>query len=155
MISQVPYFRRGTPASGQPTHSLRAREDRSGKVALAVTPRYHTPRIRCSSRSYELNQRNFWPRKETIMWCLYKMVRTFLYFYKLPVRTWWKYVMRFEFTRNLCNIGREYYAYNKERIRTEGHALVHDDVIKWKHFPRYWPFVRGIHRSQFQYHFTG
>ena len=21
------------------------------------------------------------------------------------------------------------------------------DVIKWKHFPRYWPFVRGIHRS--------
>ena len=23
----------------------------------------------------------------------------------------------------------------------------HDYVIKWKHFPRYWPFVRGIHRS--------
>ena len=23
----------------------------------------------------------------------------------------------------------------------------HDDVIKWKHFPRCWPFVRGIHRS--------
>ena len=23
----------------------------------------------------------------------------------------------------------------------------HDDVIKWKHFPRYWPFVRGFHRS--------
>ena len=23
----------------------------------------------------------------------------------------------------------------------------HDDVIKWKHFPRYWPFVLGIHRS--------
>ena len=23
---------------------------------------------------------------------------------------------------------------------------LHDDVIKWKHFPRYWPFVRGIHR---------
>ena len=23
----------------------------------------------------------------------------------------------------------------------------HDDVIKWKHFPRFWPFVRGIHRS--------
>ena len=28
------------------------------------------------------------------------------------------------------------------------HALVaiHDNVIKWN-FPRYWPFVRGIHRS--------
>ena len=24
----------------------------------------------------------------------------------------------------------------------------HDDVIKWKHCPRYWPFVREIHRSQ-------
>ena len=24
---------------------------------------------------------------------------------------------------------------------------IHDDVIKWKHFSRYWPFVRGIHRS--------
>ena len=23
----------------------------------------------------------------------------------------------------------------------------HDDVIKWKHFPRNWPFVRGFHRS--------
>ena len=24
---------------------------------------------------------------------------------------------------------------------------LNDDVIKWKHFPRHWPFVRGIHRS--------
>ena len=23
----------------------------------------------------------------------------------------------------------------------------HNDVIKWNHVPRYWPFVRGIHRS--------
>ena len=22
----------------------------------------------------------------------------------------------------------------------------HDDIIKWKYFPRYWPFVWGIHR---------
>ena len=29
---------------------------------------------------------------------------------------------------------------------TSTHKL-HDDVIKWKHFPRYWPFVRGSHRS--------
>ena len=33
-------------------------------------------------------------------------------------------------------------------IETRAHKpRVHDDVIKWKHFPRYWPFVRGIHRS--------
>ena len=24
---------------------------------------------------------------------------------------------------------------------------IHDDVIKWKHFQRYMPFARGIHRS--------
>ena len=36
---------------------------------------------------------------------------------------------------------------NKGNI-TPLHSLQwHDDVIKWKHFPRYWPFVRGIHRS--------
>ena len=26
-------------------------------------------------------------------------------------------------------------------------AIPRDNVIKWKHFQRYWPFVRGIHRS--------
>ena len=25
--------------------------------------------------------------------------------------------------------------------------FMHDDIIKWKHLPRYWPFVRAIHRS--------
>ena len=34
-------------------------------------------------------------------------------------------------------------------IRTEWVkvSVPHYDVIKWKHFPRYWPFVREIHRS--------
>ena len=26
-------------------------------------------------------------------------------------------------------------------------GIIHEDVIKWKDFPRYWLFVRGIHRS--------
>ena len=30
-----------------------------------------------------------------------------------------------------------------------------DDVIKWKHFPRYWPFVWGIHRSPVYSHQKG
>ena len=30
---------------------------------------------------------------------------------------------------------------------TSATLVSHDDVIKWLHFPRYWPFVRGIHRS--------
>ena len=33
------------------------------------------------------------------------------------------------------------------RVRWTASMVGHDDVIKWKHFPRYWPFVRGIHRS--------
>ena len=38
-------------------------------------------------------------------------------------------------------------------LASPSHQLVrcwlcrHDDVIKWKHFRRNWPFVRGIHRS--------
>ena len=31
----------------------------------------------------------------------------------------------------------------------------HDDAIKWKHFPRYWPFARGIHRSPVNYPHKG
>ena len=33
------------------------------------------------------------------------------------------------------------------RDYVEYSELYHDDVIKWKHFPRYWPFARGLHRS--------
>ena len=31
----------------------------------------------------------------------------------------------------------------------------YNDVIKWKHFPRYWPFVRGIHRFPVNSHHKG
>ena len=39
--------------------------------------------------------------------------------------------------------------YNDIMTRVEIRSIseLHDDVIKWKHFPRYWPFVQGIHRS--------
>ena len=33
------------------------------------------------------------------------------------------------------------------QIGIETSVLMHEDVIEWKHFPRYWSFVRGIHRS--------
>ena len=33
--------------------------------------------------------------------------------------------------------------------------ITYDGVIKWKHFPRYWPFVRGIHRSPVNYPHKG
>ena len=31
----------------------------------------------------------------------------------------------------------------------------HDDVIKWIHFPRNWPFVRKIHRSPVNFPYKG
>ena len=34
-----------------------------------------------------------------------------------------------------------------DHITTPTALYTHDDVIKWKHIPRYWPFVRRIHRS--------
>ena len=35
------------------------------------------------------------------------------------------------------------------QMRSSSSMLVyHDDVIKWKHLTRNWPFVRGIHRSR-------
>ena len=36
---------------------------------------------------------------------------------------------------------------NEDVIWLPSYYTGHDDVIKWKHFPRHWPFVRGIHRS--------
>ena len=32
-------------------------------------------------------------------------------------------------------------------LKEHAFYVVHDDVIKGKHYPRYWPFVQGIHRS--------
>ena len=37
-------------------------------------------------------------------------------------------------------------SWRENAFRISGPLLWHDDVIKWKHFPRYWPSVRGIHR---------
>ena len=38
------------------------------------------------------------------------------------------------------------YAYFSRKIPVS--VTKHDDVITWKHFPRHWPFVRGIHQSR-------
>ena len=40
-----------------------------------------------------------------------------------------------------------YYASEKRVFILSGNHFQHDDFIKWKHFPRNWPFVWGIHRS--------
>ena len=38
----------------------------------------------------------------------------------------------------ICHLWRPQHQYS---------VIFHNDVVKWKHFPRYWPFVRWIHWS--------
>ena len=40
-------------------------------------------------------------------------------------------------------------------VSDKKNAFPHDDVIKWNHFPRYWPSVWGIHRSPVNSHHKG
>ena len=46
-------------------------------------------------------------------------------------------------------------SYSYTWIIQSTYRAVYDDVIKWKHFPRYWLFVRGIHRSPVNNHHKG
>ena len=50
----------------------------------------------------------------------------------IKTKVWWPAYLHFE---------------NKNALYIETGFQMHDDVIKWKYFPRHWPFVRGIHRS--------
>ena len=36
-----------------------------------------------------------------------------------------------------------------------GLHVMYDDVIEWKQFPRYWPFVWGTHRSPVNFRYKG
>ena len=55
---------------------------------------------------------------------------------------WWNYdVMRWWFDAMMMVMG-------IANLVMRWYILWCDDVIKWNHFPRYWPFVRGIHRSR-------
>ena len=47
---------------------------------------------------------------------------------------------------NKRNKTKQKYGYGNGLL-LDGIKLLHHDVIKWKHFPRYWPLVWGIHRS--------
>ena len=39
------------------------------------------------------------------------------------------------------------FLHGRHHARNSDIWFIHHDVIKWKHFPRYWHFVRGFHRS--------
>ena len=46
---------------------------------------------------------------------------------------------------------------HRQSWRNDGRRYITplDDVIKWKHFPRNWPFVRGIYRSPMNFPHEG
>ena len=62
-------------------------------------------------------------------------------------------------TKPLCweSAGNRWIPQTSDRYCRMFHAMTskHDDVIKWKHFPRYWPFVRGIRRPPVNYPHKG
>ena len=58
--------------------------------------------------------------------------------FNLPTQNREVFLVRFRSSRDLAH---------PNPIHAVQKTDVHDDVIKWKHFPRNWPFVRGIHRS--------
>ena len=63
---------------------------------------------------------------------------------KLPrmPRCWWGWCRgAADDVLHATNSGRAF------RLPVKKTALLHHDVVKWKHFPHYWPFVRGIPRS--------
>ena len=67
---------------------------------------------------------------------MYLIVCVALYNYWWKLHYVWRHLKR---TRNFIIIWGSDSA--------EATAKPHDDVIKWKQFLRYWPFVRRIHRS--------
>ena len=48
----------------------------------------------------------------------------------------------YQWTRWVCGGGTHIWLLKQAHT-----SKTHDDIIKWKHFLRYWPFGRGIHRS--------
>ena len=49
-----------------------------------------------------------------------------------------------------CHQWRQSWHHNESQLERHktNESNYHDDVIKWNNFPRYWPFVRGIHRTK-------
>ena len=75
-----------------------------------------------------------------------KFISTLSYGYKTMV----KFLQYWRTINDFWNDQLPFYQIHSVNTWTRAECLTafryHDDVIKWKHFPRDWPFVRGIHR---------
>ena len=69
-----------------------------------------------------------------------------LWVFMVRKKTWTNSVYTCCTTRSKHTLPEDYWA---QSLYTSCNIFLgfHGDVTKWKHFPRYWPFVRGIHRS--------
>ena len=68
------------------------------------------------------------------VWLCAPVVRT-----GIPISRW--------FSWNVVELCLCYQCTLNQVVGSPNIAAKHDDVTKWKRYPRYWPFVRGIHRS--------
>ena len=79
------------------------------------------------------------------------------------VTTWGVVINRAFLFAYVCGVGQAFFQrYSAMPTKTKANQwvatmqpLVHDDVIKWKQNPCYWPFARGIHRSPVNYPHKG
>ena len=76
-----------------------------------------------------------------------------MYNFVVISRCWWPSTVCFY---DICNqnngqVNVTYTVYSTRlwsvNVSPQTDNTFHDDVMKWKHFPRYWPFVQGIPRS--------
>ena len=81
-----------------------------------------------------------------LIWCLHDMIIIVLGDVRIPHQFWdnfWPGHTPLTLqTTCVCVLSSSWFAW-----AWPVSFLYHDDVIKWKHFPRYWPFVRRIHWS--------
>ena len=55
-------------------------------------------------------------------------------------------VMEYGWESNCCKYLANFICLPETAVHYSHPIIHHDDVIKWKQFPRYWPLVRGIPR---------
>ena len=74
-----------------------------------------------------------------------KTCKILLFFFKISWTHAWKIIFFSWFREFAPPIEKN--TYFSRKLARSWHMLWsgHDNGIKWKHFPRYWPFVRGIH----------
>ena len=95
-----------------------------------------------STESVRWSESTLWRHQ----WCSFRFVshaddvkREIRCYISRLLTAWWKPLVMSHLQRATNTKPRP--VHNGRRIK------IHDGVIKWKHFPRYWPFVRGIHPS--------